>query len=210
MAIGRIPEPGTGIPESIIAAKGDLIVGTANDVPGILTVGTDGHTLVADSVETTGLKWVAPSGGGKVLQVVQSVDGTETTTNTTTWTDTGLSATITPSSASSKILVLTNVMVYNRRTNSETGGGLRILRDSTFIWGDEAASAPFSSFYTTATGASTVVRANFMSFSYLDSPNTTSAITYKVQSALQNTANGAEMLTSYVSDSGMILMEIGA
>ena len=145
-----------------------------------------------------------------MLQVVQNVDGTETTTNTTTWTDTGLSATITPSSASSKILVLTNVMVYNRRTNSETGGGLRILRGATFIWGDEAASAPFSSFYTTAVGASTVVRANFMSFSYLDSPNTTSAITYKVQSALQNTANSAEMLTSYVSDSGMILMEIGA
>jgi hypothetical protein len=63
MAIGRIPEPGTGIPESIIAAKGDLIVGTANDTPGILSVGTNGHTLVADSAETTGLKWAAPSSG---------------------------------------------------------------------------------------------------------------------------------------------------
>lgn len=59
MAIGRIPEPGTGIPESIIAAKGDLIVGTANDTPGILTVGTNGHTLVADSGAATGLKYVA-------------------------------------------------------------------------------------------------------------------------------------------------------
>jgi hypothetical protein len=58
MAIGRIPEPGTGIPESIIAAKGDLIVGTANDAPGILSVGTNGHTLVADSsVSPQGLKW---------------------------------------------------------------------------------------------------------------------------------------------------------
>lgn len=58
MAIGRIPEPGTGIPESIIAAKGDLIVGTANDTPGILSVGTNGYTLVADSsVSPTGLKW---------------------------------------------------------------------------------------------------------------------------------------------------------
>ena len=65
MAIGRIPEPGTGIPESIIAAKGDLIVGTANDTPGILSVGTNGYTLVADSsVSPTGLKWAAPSAGG--------------------------------------------------------------------------------------------------------------------------------------------------
>jgi hypothetical protein len=66
MAIGRIPEPGTGIPESIIAAKGDLIVGTANDVPGILTVGTDGHTLVADSSTATGLAYAAPASGSFV------------------------------------------------------------------------------------------------------------------------------------------------
>jgi hypothetical protein len=59
MAIGRIPEPGTGIPESIIAAKGDLIVGTANDTPGILSVGTNGHTLVADSSTATGLAYSA-------------------------------------------------------------------------------------------------------------------------------------------------------
>jgi hypothetical protein len=69
MAIGRIPEPGTGIPESIIAAKGDLIVGTANDVPGILTVGTNGHTLVADSSTSTGLKWAAAAGGGDLVRI---------------------------------------------------------------------------------------------------------------------------------------------
>lgn len=59
MAIGRIPEPGTGIPESIIAAKGDLLTGTANDVPAVLTVGANGTTLVADSGEAVGLKYVA-------------------------------------------------------------------------------------------------------------------------------------------------------
>jgi len=63
MAIGRIPEPGTGIPESIIAAKGDILTGTANDTPAVLSVGTNGHTLVADSATATGLKWAAPAGG---------------------------------------------------------------------------------------------------------------------------------------------------
>jgi hypothetical protein len=58
MAIGRIPEPGTGIPESIIAAKGDLLTGTANDTPAVLTVGANGTTLVADSAESTGLKYL--------------------------------------------------------------------------------------------------------------------------------------------------------
>ena len=51
-----------GISASIVDAKGDLIVGTADNTVARLAVGTNGHTLVADSVETTGLKWVAPSG----------------------------------------------------------------------------------------------------------------------------------------------------
>ena len=84
MAIGRIPEPGTGIPESIIAAKGDLIVGTANDAPGILSVGTNGHTLVADSVETTGLKWVAPAAGGALTFIKSETIGTAVSSVTVT------------------------------------------------------------------------------------------------------------------------------
>jgi hypothetical protein len=59
MAIGRIPEPGTGIPESILDAKGDLISASAADTPARLAVGTNDQRLVAASGETTGLKWVA-------------------------------------------------------------------------------------------------------------------------------------------------------
>ena len=74
MAIGRIPEPGTGIPESIIAAKGDLLTGTANDTPAVLSVGTNGHTLVADSSTATGLAWSAPAGGaGLTLVKTQTI-----------------------------------------------------------------------------------------------------------------------------------------
>ena len=47
-----------------IDAKGDLVVGTGADTFARLAVGTNGHTLVADSAETTGLKWQAPAGGG--------------------------------------------------------------------------------------------------------------------------------------------------
>jgi hypothetical protein len=49
----------TAIPNTVIDAKGDLIVGTAADTIGKLTVGTNGHYLQADSTTATGLKWAA-------------------------------------------------------------------------------------------------------------------------------------------------------
>ena len=50
------------IPDTIIDAKGDLIVGSADDTATRLGVGTDGFVLTADSGETTGLKWASAGG----------------------------------------------------------------------------------------------------------------------------------------------------
>jgi len=57
MAIGRLPEPGTGIPESIVDAKGDIITATAADTPARLAVGANDTALVADSTQPTGLAY---------------------------------------------------------------------------------------------------------------------------------------------------------
>lgn len=58
----------SGIPATIIDAKGDLIAGTAADTAARLAVGTNGQVLTADSAEATGLKWAsAASGGGMTL-----------------------------------------------------------------------------------------------------------------------------------------------
>jgi hypothetical protein len=56
-------------------AKGDLVVGTGADTFAKLTVGTNGYTLVADSAETTGLKWQAPAGGGLVFITSNTFSG---------------------------------------------------------------------------------------------------------------------------------------
>ena len=55
---------GTFISETLIDAKGDLVVGSANDTAARLAVGTDGFVLTADAAEATGVKWSASSGGG--------------------------------------------------------------------------------------------------------------------------------------------------
>jgi hypothetical protein len=54
------------------AAKGDLVAGTATNDAAVLAVGANGTTLVADSAETTGLKWVTPSGGGSNWSLLNS------------------------------------------------------------------------------------------------------------------------------------------
>jgi hypothetical protein len=201
MAIGRIPEPGTGIPESIIAAKGDLIVGTANDTPGILSVGTNGHTLVADSAETTGLKWQAPAGGGKVLQVIQDTHGTIATNATGTYAASGLSQAITPSSASSKILIMASITYRVTDESANNSINFRLRRGSTVIAVDQ---------YVAQKAASTYAGTRYTTI-YLDSPSTTSSTTYDLQFANPNgTAN--TILTADGNDNlaTLTLMEIGA
>ena len=55
------------IANTIVDAKGDLLVGTAADTPGRLAVGTNDYVLTADSATGTGLKWAAPESGGLTL-----------------------------------------------------------------------------------------------------------------------------------------------
>ena len=108
---------------------------------------------------------------GKVGQVLQGEYGTAVTLNTSGFTDTGLSLAITPVATSSKILVSVVQSIYL------DGGGagitLRILRDSTDVFGQPVNYARYVS------GSSN--ERVFYPIKYLDSPNTTSSITYKTQ-----------------------------
>jgi len=61
---------GTFIAETLIDAKGDLVVGSADNTAARIAVGTDGFVLTADSTQATGVKWSASTGGGAGLQDV--------------------------------------------------------------------------------------------------------------------------------------------
>jgi hypothetical protein len=203
MAIGRIPEPGTGIPESIVDAKGDIITATGSDAPARLAVGANGTTLVADSAEATGLKWATASAGGKVLQVVSASTTTSTTITSTSFTDSGLTATITPTLATSKILIL--IMQPNLSYRAARGFKIdsQILRGATQI----ALNDNFLRFLIQTSNEADIGYNS--TFTFLDSPATTSATTYKTQ--YKTDGGGAQIILQNNNIiSQIILMEIGA
>jgi hypothetical protein len=184
-----------------IDAKGDLIAGTAADTFSRLAVGTNNQVLTADSSTATGLKWATPAGGGgKVLQVVQGTYATQVNNSTTTYADTGLTATITPSATTSKILVMVSHAQVNKSSgNSGSAVSIKLLRAATDIY------AAFSVGYTNTT----LSQNHNVAFSYLDSPSSTSALTYKTQFA--NIAAVAETgVQTNNTTSTILLLEIGA
>jgi len=188
---------------SPLTTKGDLYTYSTTDAR--LGVGTNGQVLTADSAEATGLKWATAGGGGKVLQVVSATTTTEASTTSASWTDSNLTASITPSSATSKVLVLTT-QVINLSQSDDTGimsGGTRLLRGSTAVFTPYEGSG--ISYY-----ESDFFR-GITSMSYLDSPATTSSTTYKTQIYLAITGGGASIAANPGSaQASIILMEIGA
>lgn len=66
---------GTGIPASTIDAKGDLLVGTADNTVARQAIGTNGFTLYADSTQTGGIRWGAPPSGTGIPPTIVDVKG---------------------------------------------------------------------------------------------------------------------------------------
>jgi hypothetical protein len=195
------------IAKSLVDAKGDLITATADNTPARLAVGTNGQYLSADSTAATGLKWVTPAGGGKILQVVSASTTTSTAVASTTYTDTTLSASITPSSTSSKVLVIVTQNYYLYRASSGfQAGAVQLLRGSTVVVDPNGNYTMNAEIGTGVIGIQT-----YATIAYLDSPATTSATTYKTQGKVQVTSNsGAITFQNGSSPSYIILMEVGA
>lgn len=155
--------------------------------------------LTLPAVTGTVLTTTSPK-TGNVLQVIQSpVYLTEATNSTTTYADTGLSASITPTSASSQILVIVSQSCYKSAGSASNGVNLKLFRGATdlgrFVWVQGYTGTTIQN-YCVAT------------FQYLDSPSTTSATTYKTQFA--NLAN-ASLVSVQPDNNGastITLMEI--
>jgi len=145
------------------------------DVPA--AAGTNTLTIPASTGEM--LTTVNPK-AGNVIQVVQERTKTLFTTTSGTMADIGLSAAITPSSSSSKVLVVCNINGIFFSAVAGSYASIILLRGSTNVTGD--AAAPYLGYPFGFNGAA-VGRSSAQTMSYLDSPSTTDATTYKVQAA---------------------------
>ena len=149
-------------------------------------------------------------GGGKLLQAVTASSTSATFVYNTTFADSGLSASITPSATSSKILVFVTQHYIVRRSSSSLGGSITLYRGSTKLTNDINGSDPYK-IHLNIKGASYVEQQGDFNTIYLDSPNTTSATTYKT---MIGAAYGNSSALTGVSNDGtasyMTLLEIGA
>ena len=160
---------------------------------------------------------LASGAGGKILQVVQTVKTDTFSTSSQPFTDiTGLSASITPLSASNKILILYTLAV--------SGNGypmFKLLRGSTDIFVGDAAGNRVRCLFGGAITADALSSMTLpVSGSFLDSPSTTSATTYKFQTGVIHTTGYTTYLNRSSADtdhnymprtaSSIVLTEVAA
>jgi hypothetical protein len=163
--------------KSTLTTTGDTYYASAAGTPARLGIGSSAQVLtVAAGVPS----WATPN-AGKVLQIVEASTTSTLSTTSGSYADiTGVTATITPSSASSKILVMVNFgAIYPTTSGSGTTYGfIKLLRTATTInetslgWYLSAGTTGVGDFYFSHT------------LNQIDSPATTSAVTYKCQHKL--------------------------
>jgi len=171
LAVGGLPDgtvdAGTLATNSVDSAE--LIDGAVDDshIAALAASKLTGALPAISGASLTGLT-SSQMPTGSVLQVVQATHSSQVSTSSTSWTNMGLSASITPTTSSSKVLVILN---YVGAVTSDNHLYIQILRDSTSILSN--GSARFAQ--------SAGVSGGGLTLNKLDSPSTTSAVTYSGQ-----------------------------
>ena len=150
---------------------------------------------------TTAQMNTAIAAAGKILQVVRSSTATEITTSSTTYIDTSLTATITPKSASSRILVfITQNGVQKSNGHPDNAVQLRLVLPNT-------TTEIFANLLMLTNTSTRLIQST--SYTSIYSPGSTSAQTFKTQFA-NFTAAASVSVQMYGGPSTMVLMEVGA
>ena len=158
-------------------------------------------TLEVKAIQApTGYDLVMPAGA--ILQVVSADIGALTTSSAQSWVDTNASLAITPKFASSKIVCMFNFTFAMWGAN-RIRGGFKLVRGSTTIAGGSNESIHFNQF---STGGEFIAP---VALNSVDSPNTTSATTYKIQINAHTSGMSAQLVgQDNLRPGHMILMEV--
>jgi hypothetical protein len=184
----------------IVTTEGDTVYASADNTLARLARGSDNHVLTMNGNVPN---WEAAAGGGKILQVQSMTYGTNTANNSATFAASGLTDTITCAATSSKVLVMGTM--HGAYKASATGAYMkaRITRGGSAI-----------SSFTDLWGYNNTTNPILGSFSwhYVDSPSSTSELTYAIEFAstdgVATIKVNQESATATVSM--LVLMEIGA
>lgn len=169
-----------------------------------ITLSGDG---AISGLTATGISAVQQLPAGSVIQVVQGTTNTFTAISSTSYVDTTLSATITPKFSTSKILAIVTQTAYiGINANTMMTAAVQLVRGSTSVF--VAGYAVGGRAGTSVDGY--VLMGGLATFSYLDSPATTSATTYKIQGKTSTTSNFCTLYCQDNNFSNIQLLEIAA
>jgi len=159
-------------------------------------------TLPAANINDTSIGNITalPAGvGGKVLQVVSASDGTQRATTSTSYVTASntLSVSITPSATSSKIYIVGHTTIHNTTANKSVY--LTVFKGGSQISG--VVESGFANYYSTSG-----YDYNSNAFTFLDSPNSTSSLTYQVYIKVDSGSTGA--INSNTTTGTITVMEI--
>ena len=144
---------------------------------------------------------------GSVIQVVSATYGTQVSSTSGTYATTGLTASITPSSSSSRVVIFSTVSYQTLGNN--TGLGIALYKNGSVLWNPSEAysGGPYGAAYGSASALT-----GFIPLNYIDSPATTSSTTYAIYFASYNSTGVRVQPSDAVnnSQSSIILMEIAA
>ena len=145
----------------------------------------------------------AEAGGGKILQVVQGSTNNTVAISSTTLVTTGLSANITPSSTSNKILVMAQIHYYMHASGGQDCGlGWAIGRGSSNPW---QTTEPYATY--NYGGSQLNHKRDYVFIHYLDSPSTTSNTTYTIR-CRRHSGSSTIQVQGNSHDSIITLMEV--
>ena len=170
---------------------------SVSKIQGLATAGSPTAIEIASGHKLTGAAGsiAAP---GQILQLVQQQSNTVFSTTSNSYVDTGFAASITPKFSSSKIYVIAGLNMYNNTTNGVSSttlyrGGSRVSDSATYghAYGYSNAGA----------------HVHHHTFTYLDSPNTTSSTEYKIYISCASNGGTLSMCINN-SSSTLTLMEI--